>query len=350
MHKTFVLLLSLLFATVALAQAEPPDAPPRPPDNGGPPHVYYAHSYYFNHSQRAGLDDLISVHVRNFGTLLTQVDNNCSAIVLFLNGMAVKGLKPESCDGLNGHVRYRLERTADNDSVWHELLGSPQDFTRSVSVSIGKDTSFSVTSSVTDFQLEVIPKQQFYVFIVLLIAWLLFFVHLCRKTSLIRNAAPGVLPEKQSYSLSQFQMAFWFFLVIAAYVFIWLICGELDTITDSVLGLIGIGSATAIGSAVIDQNKSTVDAATQATRGFMRDVMSDNTGAISLHRFQMFVWTLVLGLIFIVSVYHGLEMPEFSATLLGLMGISSGTYLGFKVPENAAPATKPAAPPPSVSS
>jgi hypothetical protein len=73
--------------------------------------------------------------------------------------------------------------------------------------------------------------------------------------------------------------------------------------------------------------------------------MSDQTG-ISLHRFQMFVWTLVLGVIFIASVYRSLEMPEFSAGLLGLMGISSGTYLGFKVPENAAAA--PGAAPPSV--
>jgi hypothetical protein len=46
------------------------------------------------------------------------------------------------------------------------------------------------------------------------------------------------------------------------------------------------------------------------------------------------VWTWVLGIIFISSVYHGLQMPQFNPTLLGLMGISSGTYLGFKVPEN----------------
>jgi hypothetical protein len=37
-----------------------------------------------------------------------------------------------------------------------------------------------------------------------------------------------------------------------------------------------------------------------------------------------------------VSVYKDLAMPEFSATLLGLMGLSSGTYLGFKVPEKKA--------------
>ncbi len=26
-------------------------------------------------------------------------------------------------------------------------------------------------------------------------------------------------------------------------------------------------------------------------------------------------------------------MPEFSATLLAMLGISAGTYLGFKIPE-----------------
>jgi hypothetical protein len=27
-------------------------------------------------------------------------------------------------------------------------------------------------------------------------------------------------------------------------------------------------------------------------------------------------------------------MPDFDATMLGLMGITSGTYVGLKVPEN----------------
>jgi hypothetical protein len=66
--------------------------------------------------------------------------------------------------------------------------------------------------------------------------------------------------------------------------------------------------------------------------GFLRDILSDGNG-YSFHRFQIFAWTIVLGVIFISSVYNGLTMPEFSATLLGLMGISSGTYIGFKFPE-----------------
>jgi hypothetical protein len=34
-----------------------------------------------------------------------------------------------------------------------------------------------------------------------------------------------------------------------------------------------------------------------------------------------------------VAVFSQLAMPDFSATLLGLMGISSGTYIGFKIPD-----------------
>jgi len=353
MRTMFASLLSLFVASMVFAQGEPPDAPKRPADNGGAAHVYYVHSYYKDHYNRAGLNDLISVHVQNFSTLLKQVDNNCSAIVLFMNGMPLQALKPESCDAVAGHVRFRLHRTEEADAVWHELLGRPSGFTRFVGVSLGKDTQFSITSSVSTFELEIIPRKPFGVFILLFIGSLMLFLVLCKRTSLIRNYVAGVPPEHQAFSLALWQMSFWFFLVVAAYVFIWLINDELDTITQSVLGLIGIGSATAIGSAFIDQGKATLDAATTTSRGFIRDVLSDAAGSISLHRFQMFIWTLVLGVIFIASVYNNLEMPEFSATLLGLMGISSGTYLGFKVPEASAPApgapppTPPAAPPPS---
>ena len=48
---------------------------------------------------------------------------------------------------------------------------------------------------------------------------------------------------------------------------------------------------------------------------------------------EIVVWTVVLGFVFVTEIYQSLAMPEFSATLLSLMGITSGTYLGFKFPE-----------------
>ncbi|HRP29599.1 MAG TPA: hypothetical protein PLG77_14295, partial [Burkholderiaceae bacterium] len=68
-----------------------------------------------------------------------------------------------------------------------------------------------------------------------------------------------------------------------------------------------------------------------ATRGrWWLDIVSDTNG-VNFHRFQMAAWTAVLGVIFVHDVYVSLAMPEFDNTLLGLLGISSGTYLGLKV-------------------
>jgi hypothetical protein len=63
------------------------------------------------------------------------------------------------------------------------------------------------------------------------------------------------------------------------------------------------------------------------------DVISDANGP-SFYRFQVVLWTLILGIVFIWSVANEFSMPEFDTTLLILMGISNGTYLGFKIPEN----------------
>lgn len=342
--RTLLLLGVLLMAHPALAQIEPPDAPKVQDDASGNPRVYYAHSYFEDHWTTAGLDDLVSVHVQNFPALLKQTSDMCSGIVLFINGMAIKGLQPSSCDVASGHVRYRLHRTPQSDDVWHQLLGSPAHYVRPVSISVGATEQFSVPSSVTNFQLEIIPRSGLFLFEGIWVGGTLVFLWLCQKRGLIRTG-PATLPvTKRPYNLALFQMAFWFFLVVTAYLFIWMINDELDTITDSVLALLGIGAGTALGSTLIDQSKQPTGEQPMSavppeagkpleSNGFLFDLLADASGSLSLHRFQLFVWTLVLGVIFCGSVYRQLEMPAFSATLLGLMGISSGTYLGFKVPE-----------------
>ena len=81
----------------------------------------------------------------------------------------------------------------------------------------------------------------------------------------------------------------------------------------------------------------------RAHRGrFLMDILSDDTALgtrriITFHRFQIVVWTLVLGMIFVSNVLSDLVMPTFDSSILVLMGISSGTYLGFKLPTGSKP-------------
>src|SRR5262249_15210325 len=133
------------------------------------------------------------------------------------------------------------------------------------------------------------------------------------------------------------QMGFWFFLVVAAFFYIWIAGGWLPEIPPSVLTLMGIASGTALGASVIDASKRSaasdpVQATAVPNRSWYEDLLWDADG-LSFHRLQMAVWTLVLGIVFIERFVITLALPDFDGTLLALMGISSGTYLGFKLPE-----------------
>ncbi len=65
---------------------------------------------------------------------------------------------------------------------------------------------------------------------------------------------------------------------------------------------------------------------------WLTDLLSEN-GQVTIHRFQMLAWTMGLAFIFCVKVFTDLKMPTFPNEVLALMGISAGTYLGFRIPE-----------------
>ncbi len=347
-------------AAIAVQPAAAGAAAAAAPAPAGEPVVRGVRSDRDDQPTRAGLGDRIAVLVDRLDLLLARTDGGCGGIVLFLDGIAINGVPPVSCNEAEGSVRFELERSDDSDRAWHMLLGEPPGLHRKVRVSLGPNGTSPVRSAMLDFELEILPVFAFGLYLAGLALVLALLVHLSRNTALLRDPhAPPPPGARAPYSLARFQLAFWSFLVVAAYVFLWMITEELDTITGSVLGLLGIGAGTALGSSVIDAGKEAkaeaaasaeaapavpaaraasapiAPLAASASQGFLRDLLQDAEG-VSLYRFQMFVWTLVLGIIFFASVYEKLAMPSFSPSLLGLMGISSGTFLGAKFPEDRA--------------
>lgn len=53
---------------------------------------------------------------------------------------------------------------------------------------------------------------------------------------------------------------------------------------------------------------------------------------ISLHRSQIALWTLIVMMFYMKELFTTLHIPEIPNNLIVLMGISGGTYLGFKFP------------------
>lgn len=292
-------------------------------------------------------------------------------IVLYLDGFALLGLYPESVDTLKNELRFQLQRTDSTRQAWATLLGSQKHFVRPISVSIGLENEYPIATEVQGdncMNLIVIHKGWSCVCVVLLILSVVWFWCLGKDSQLLRDPGPDPGPGKlRPYSLAKTQMAVWSVVILGSFLAIWAITGAYDTVTNSALVLMGIGVGTALAVIVQDNGKEVkskigekskqmndlandqtkapdIKAAGVAklkqeiqdlapvTEGFLSDILTDADG-ISLHRLQMAIWTLVLVIIFIKEVYCNLAMPEFGETLLALMGISSGAYVGFMIPE-----------------
>jgi hypothetical protein len=232
------------------------------------------------------------------------------------------------------------EATPERRESWIRVLREAMK-DHDVQISVGPDNGPPFPSDVT-IRLSVFPAYTIWVVALLALLVVALFV-LGKKTNLLRDGNGAASPP---YSLAKHQMAAWLVVVVGAYLCAWLITGQPSALSATALTLIGISGSTGLFAAVIDTGKRAEAAKAAAAAGvplergtnrhWFLDLLSDANG-LSFHRLQMFVWTIVLLVVFVKAVWTDVVIPDFDATLLGLMGISSGTYLAFKLPEEKAP-------------
>lgn len=383
-----------------------------------------------------------------------------------------KEIDPKATDRAN-------ELAKANENSWFKLVGKPAlSLPCNVTLRLPEEglelpTRITIAATEPDCQFYLIGIEQwrFIATIVLFFLILWFLVWLARTTDILRDSSGRVRADGlEPVSLGRTQMAFWFILTVGAWAFLLVTTGNHDTINDTCLILLGIGSGTALGSALIEstgtkflvtspldrprdriktdiadailvrlqklssligdrpeevrqrfigvlrkikeeetrdkrgpnqpldellntlqeewklEEKTTKEGVDQAIIALARELkpapkagleetgapveplaevevlagelellgaqqaafrqMSDkvwmrlfadwlsegSSNKYSFHRFQMLAWTLLLGFVFVIKVSADRAMPEFNAMTLGLLGISAGTYLGFKLP------------------
>lgn len=376
-------------------------------------------------------------------------------------------------------LQFDLKRTEKDDSelgranaaAWAKLLRTP-DFRKATTVtltlpepggSLQLDTKVlrEGANPELSFYLIEIDQRIFFATLVVFFCILALLLNLARTTNILRDTSGDVRPDGiEPVSLAKTQMAFWFILTAAAFLFLYVATGEFDTINKTCLILLGLGTATALGSAFIPPahpstggRRYLVTCPMESTRtqvedelkralvmrleqlwpelpkddletrrqvvGLLRrlapadewaaigkrlefpageegatlgegershrqvreaierlvqrvqrsqatgeaqrltdeielvnrqwadfqkmatgwgrlfsDLLSEThyANAFEFHRFQMVAWTLLLGFVFLGRLLSERRMPEFGDMTLALLGISGGTYIGFKVP------------------
>ena len=324
-------------------------------------------------------------------------ENKDAPLHLYMDSIELKNLtvssltfQSEDTDRALLSVVLEVDNAEPTRKAWVQLLQSAKS-KQTIPVSIGPAGSAFPTLAWITF--DVLPWYLWAVIgmLVILVGVLIFL----GKTSTLLRDATGAGADAP-YSLAKHQMAIWFVVVVGAYLYLSMITGTAATASSTALILIGISGATGLAAVTIDNSKrglvGTTRVALEAerdaivpllddpasglkaqlaraaagsteaiqlaatiqvklgrlnelssqlaqpvaiaatSRGWYLDLLSDENG-ISFHRLQMATWTIVLAGIFVRSAFVDLVMPEFDATTLGLMGISSSTYIGFKLPE-----------------
>ena len=383
--------------------------------------------------------DVVTIYVKHLKAWLNDPRNQdrfpkdakVTDLIPFLDDVPLTGIHPEQnwaepadVDSVEipqvHYLRFTLERTETSKEQWTRILNHPR-FTKPMKVSVGFENGEEITTYVLPtaaktenrFIFTLIPPFRFWLGVEIILGAFIVVLSLARWTDIIRDTTAPLRPDKRwPYSLSRTQMAFWFFLVLAAFFFLWVIIGATDTLNTSVLGLIGISASTTVASVFVDsgrapatpsqsdlpavdlsqprrkicleicalideakkdlkkleQNRGAIDPHAEALlaanaeaqtlkkgqiddlerqldyfrrpawKGVMYDLLTekneDKKVVVEFHRFQILIWTIVLGIMFVANVYNQLAMPQFSATLLGLLGISAGTYVGLKIPDS----------------
>ncbi len=186
----------------------------------------------------------------------------------------------------------------------------------------------STDSPVGSFLLKYIGTWGIVFALIMIITILVSFIILAARTNLIR-----IGNNQSAFSLGLTQLSFWTIVVAASFIYIWIATEEVCPISGSTLILLSISVATTAGAKLIDIRERVTSEPILESQGFFKDILSDELG-YSVHRCQMFLWTVILGVIFVTNVITNQQMPQLDESLLALMGISSGAYVGLKGVEN----------------
>jgi hypothetical protein len=229
--------------------------------------------------EQVELGHWIAVGVTNLDTLLKEAKCRNKSAIVYLNGHAIKDL-PLSPGAIKDALYFRLVRTNGDRPAWADILGSPSFDPRPLNVTVGIDGEpplSTASGGPVPLKLTVLTWPPVLAAGVLFVALLVGFFFLMRHSSILRDATPPedavaivngkldpskAVTNRGTYSLAKLQGAWWFFIIIGAYLLIGIVTWDFySSVSSTALILLGIGAGTVVGGTLIDTSKDTPEAA-----------------------------------------------------------------------------------------
>jgi hypothetical protein len=319
-----IIALIVLFCVISVAEQNPEVAVTATPDVQN---AVLRSVVDQNGKPAFGIGDRVVVTVDNISAFFAQRPHDGDQPLLFIDHLPMRGAELLSIDSSCGKLLYELGYDSLFACSWKKLYRLGHAEVKAM-VTVGYEGAGScILMSEKPVTLIMYHRTTAIFAFIALLAAIIAFMYMARKTAIIRDG-----DARSSYSLGKTQLAWWSFIIIGSYVFIGIATGVLPKLTTDIITLLGISMGTTAGAKALDRVGSKKGSVNAPSTRFLDDLLSDDSG-VNIHRFQMFLWTLVFGAFFIGRSLSKLELPTIDNGQLLLMGISSATYLGLRTAE-----------------
>lgn len=292
-----------------------------------------------------GAGDWLVIEVDHMSNVFTAT--TATMPVPVLDGIPLAGIEGRVPDRNGQQIRFFLNRTKVNREAFNQLLSGDGLDSKRVSISAGWPGSAPWPTQAS-LQYRRLTETKARRLGVAYACYFLASVVIAFRSNFLRDPLPAALrvgdfatgKRRPPFSLAKVQMFLWTSVIFGAFLLVYAVTGDFGATPSSVFILLGVSGATSAGVLIPDSLKSlglpppaTPEATPFRVEGgrvvkgwFLWDLLS-NADGLNWNRTQMLFWTVVLVVIFVRETMVTLAMPEFSDSLLALMGISSGSYV-----------------------
>ncbi|MFI5149713.1 MAG: hypothetical protein ACHQRM_08260 [Bacteroidia bacterium] len=246
-------------------------------------------------------------------------------IVLYINRNPFGHINGHLAGSQNNEIKFILNRYSEENDNWDQVLRSGF-ITKGIYLGVGLQDGSLVTPVSYPILFTLRTPAETIPFISVCVIIIGFTIYLVWKRKLLMEKNG----EYYVYSLSSMHLFFWTLIILLSYMLIWFVCDDMNSIDPSTLILLGISAGTASASGIINGSKENAGKLkARPSRGILNDILCAEED-ISMNRYQIVVFNLVIGAFFIYKTVGELKMPVLNETVLALLGISSATYATIK--------------------
>jgi hypothetical protein len=290
--------------------------------------VMKADNAYTSFRKPLEFTSFIQVKVHGLIRLQKVSEQKKKSVILFLDGIAMKGITSIGGDKKNDVLFFLLHRDNVSMKQWSLLRKIiVEQKKKRLSVSVGFDGEQAYPTSIL-MDAELSRAGDYFLAILSGSFFIIVFTFLAKRSNVLFEGKDSFSCK---YSLAKTLLAAWILLILFYLVFILSATNTLPHLPNTILSLIVFSTITLIGTKIhqllnpiSDQTPNPIK---RKSNGFLADMLTNDHG-LNLFKIQLLFFNLLIMIHITIEVISVMILPDFEIQVIVLIGFSHLLYIG----------------------